>query len=90
MSDRDELRHAVADAIRSAPISTNAFAEADAAIAAYEAHRPRAEVMLTREEWGRNITRAQVEWWTSQDKDDETAMSLTLRAAFLWIKVEGE
>jgi len=41
MTNSDELRRAVADAIRSAPISTNAFAEADAAIAAYEAHRPR-------------------------------------------------
>jgi hypothetical protein len=68
----------------------NALVDADAAIAAYETHRPRADVVLTREEWGHSVTRAQIEWWTSQDKDDETAMSLTLCAAFLFIRVEGE
>ena len=61
MSNRDELRQAVARAILEAQLwpgayakapeaeRNHAFAEADAAIAAYEAHRPRADASKLRE-----------------------------------------
>jgi hypothetical protein len=93
MSNRDELRQAVADAIRSAPISTNAFAEADAAMAAYEAHRPRADVVLTREEWDEAKARAVAAWFLRTHRAGYSwsdVMDSAIRAAFPWIKVEGE
>jgi len=91
MTNRDKLRQAVADAIRSAPISTNAFAEADAAIAAYEAHRPRADVVLAQEEWGQaaiGIYSAayRIKWGDPTSFDAFEAIN----AAFPWLRVEGE
>jgi len=67
---------------------------ADAAIAAYEAHRPRAAVVLTREEWEaaldvvENIVilrdyRFFVPTIREIQKD-------AIRAAFPWLRVEGE
>jgi len=87
----DDLRDAVANAIRNAPISTNAFAEADAAIAAYEAHRPRPDVTLTREEWdqaaiGIYSAAYRIKWGDPTSFDAFEAIS----AAFPWLKVEGE
>jgi hypothetical protein len=75
MSNRDELRQAVALALTGhicgqCECSNNAGwkgrdececrAAAAAAIAAYEAHQPRAVVTLTREEWVNSLTAALV------------------------------
>ena len=108
MTDRDELRQAVARALCAADyadpdaICDNHLHDcpgpawrlwrksADAAIAAYEAHRPRPAVVLTREEWDRSITWAVIEWHTVQGENDEAVMTAAIRAAFPWIRVEGE
>ena len=97
MSDRDELRQAVAKAIRLAFVENKDIT--DAAIAAYEAHRPRPAVVLTQEEWNEAIERSVQTLDESHsgvllreidevcDIDDVDA---TIRAAFPWLRVEGE
>jgi hypothetical protein len=96
MSNRDELRQAVSDAIVDTAwgIGNPWPSLADAAIAAYEAHRPRADVVLTREEWdraedlGHKIVIMRDYLCTSHTTREVTA--ICLRAAFPWIRVEGE
>ena len=71
---------------------------ADAAIAAYEAHRPRAAVVLTREEWDEAVRKSVSVWFLSyddemdppEDEDNEFVLKEMIRAAFPFIRVEGE
>jgi hypothetical protein len=85
--DRDELRQVVVKALavteRCYMGAQSLEDMADAAIAAYEAHRPRAAVVLTREEWADFATEL---WVHSEVSEVRNAM----RAALPWIKVERE
>ena len=87
MTNRDELRRDVAQALsiteRCYMGAQSLDDMADAAIAAYEAHRPRAAVVLTREEWAEARSIFISRFW------DESS-DLALRAAFPFIRVEGE
>jgi len=66
-----------------------AASAADAAIAAYEAHRPRADVVLTQGEWHDAIEAAKGShpWPVSNVR---LVLGRAFRAAFPWIRVEGE
>ena len=94
MSDRDELRQAVARAMEQAidKIEWDTIpwpSLADAAIAAYEAHRPRAEVTLTREEW--EVIAARISSAAYEPQSAQLSwLKCEIRAAFPWIKVENE
>ena len=94
MSNRDELRQAVARAIVDTAWDINPWPSlADAAMAAYEAHRPRADVVLTREEWDEAKARAVAAWFLRTHRAGYSwsdVMDSAIRAAFPWIKVEGE
>ena len=59
MTNRDELRQAVVEALRMAETAETPtyYVLADAAIAAYEAHRPRPAVVLSQEEWDAMVER---------------------------------
>ena len=67
---------------------------ADAAIRAYEAHRPRPVVVLSREEWKAALDVAE-DIMILRDYRFEVAtireiQTDAIRAAFPWIKVEGD
>jgi len=88
---RDELRQAVARAIAETAWDINPWPSlADAAIAAYERHRPRAAVVLTREEWGEASERAWVKLPLCRPAISTAEVGVCLRAAFPWLRVEGE
>jgi hypothetical protein len=68
-----------------------AASAADAAIAAYEAHRPRADVVLTQGEWASirediYFVGTKVKYNNGSREDIIDA----IRAAFPWLRVEGE
>ena len=64
---------------------------ADAAIAAYERHRPRADVVLTREEWDQAAIGIYSAAYRIKWRDPESFDAFeTINAAFPWIRVEGE
>jgi len=106
MTDRDELRQKMAIVIADAlgegiHYQRPGFQRAaDAAIAAYEAHRPRADVVLTREEWREAVYRGAQQWavelgvdWADPIADRDKMFLCTasiLSAAFPFVKVEGE
>lgn len=102
-SNRDELRQAVARAILEAQLWPGAYAkapeaernyvvyQADAAIAAYERHRPRAAVVLTRKEWARAVVDGHARWLQSNpDSEARSVVDAVIRVAFPWLRVEGE
>ena len=97
MSNRDELRQKMAIVIADAlgegiHYHRPGFQRAaDAAIAAYEAHRPRAEVVLTREEMDEaRITAGRVHSAKMYTADGISPMERAIRTAFPWIRVEDE
>ena len=113
MTDRDELRQAVKEALavteRCYMGAQSLDDMADAAIAAYEAHKLQAtstlirpdgshwNIQLTREEWREAIergTRERKERMLGKGvpiwEDDRADTEWSLRAAFPWLKVEGE
>jgi hypothetical protein len=94
MSNRDELRQAVARAIVDTAWGIDPWPSlADAAIAAYETHRPRPDVVLTREEWAKAKTQALDVWFSTNARAGygwSDVMDSALRAAFPWIRVEDE
>jgi|GEM_PF-4384017 len=69
-----------ADVLRDVPTVLRA---ADAAIKAYERHRPPPTVVLTREEWAKARSIFVSGFW------DESTES-RVREAFPWLRVEGE
>jgi hypothetical protein len=89
MTNRDELRQKMAIVIADAlgegiHYQRPGFQRAaDAAIAAYEAHRPRPDVVLTLEEWAKARSIFVSEFWSKP-------FSVAIFAAFPFIKVEGE
>ena len=89
MSNRDELRQAVARALRNTDPYGELVDYADADIAAYERHRPRPDVVLTREEWhdAMEAARGSHPWAVNNVR---LVLGRAFRAAFPWIKVEGE
>ena len=111
MTNRDELRLKVALVIADAlgegiHYQRPGFQRAaDAAITAYEAHRPRAAVVLTREEWAEAVERgAQAIYgcrnlnlrmgWSTRSQQYKTAYiedaNTVISIAFPWLRVEGE
>ena len=96
MTNRDELRQAVTTAIAEQMLGDDFLKTllgnaGDAAIEAYEAHRPRAAVVLTREEWdqaaiGIYSAAYRIKWGDPTSFDAFEAIS----AAFPWIRVEDE
>lgn len=108
MSDRDELRQAVSDAISKAINARTAggpLSVADAAIAAYEAHRPRVDGVLIRNGSRWNIELTREEWEAALDVVEDIVILRdfrffvptireiqkdAIRAAFPFVKVEGE
>jgi len=87
MNDREGLRQAVTTAIAEQMLGDDFLQTllenaADAAIAAYETHRPRADVVLTQGEWHQAIRRSY--------PIHPDATGRNIRAAFPFIKVENE
>jgi hypothetical protein len=95
MSNRDEIRLAIVMALNEVQklhMGAQSNSDlADAAIAAYEAHRPRADVVLTEHEWPQSLDKGCIAWRQTPYTHPATkAIAAAFRAAFPWIRVEGE
>jgi hypothetical protein len=90
MTNRDELRQAVAQAIAETAWDINPWPSlADAAIAAYEAHRPRADVALTRGEW--DVIAARISSAAHEPQSTQLSwLECEILAASPWLQLEGE
>lgn len=91
----DELREVVTIAIADAFYAWPGFHQAaNAAISAYEAHRPRPVVVLSREEWEAALDVAEGIMILRDYRFDVATIreiqTDAIRAAFPWIKVEGD